>query len=489
MLTTEAANALLKTLEEPPAHAILVLVTTEPHRLPTTITSRTQRFDFKRIPQATIVARLKTIAEAEALTVDDDALHLIARAADGALRDAEGLLDQLNAFCRGPITKADVLAVLGVVDEEVAYNLAQAVIEGDAGRCLAIAGQVIDEGRDVRQILRGLVDQFRDLLVVAVMREPQAILEATDQRLQALHVQAAAISPAAIAQYIRVFAAAEAEARAATQPRVSLEMALLRAARPELDASVESLAARVTALEQASGMQPASASGASAPPRSGGVAADAAAAEGASSASRSTTAVPAHAPSDKPARKAPPKSAAAEESGHAQSAGPIDAEPSTALRQIAHADSGGEPIAPPEHSPVVDAAAGAALTLESLRARWPAVMDDIKQQTRAVHAYLLESAPRGVAGNEIVLGVRHRFHLERLEDSKNRGIVGEALARVLGAPFRLRFMLDETAEAPLEDAFGREGTASAAPISGERALVEEAIRRFGNPVQEVRRPE
>jgi hypothetical protein len=116
-------------------------------------------------------------------------------------------------------------------------------------------------------------------------------------------------------------------------------------------------------------------------------------------------------------------------------------------------------------------------------------MDDIKQQTRAVHAYLLESAPRGVAGNEIVLGVRHRFHLERLEDSKNRGIVGEALARVLGAPFRLRFMLDETAEAPLEDAFGREGTASAAPISGERALVEEAIRRFGNPVQEVRRPE
>ena len=233
MLTTEAANALLKTLEEPPAHAILVLVTTEPHRLPTTITSRTQRFDFKRIPQATIVERLRTIASAESIAVDDDALNLIARSADGALRDAEGLLDQLNAFCQGPITKADVLAVLGVVDEEVAHNLAQAIIDGDAARCLALAGQVLDEGRDVRQILRGLVEQFRDLLVVAVMRDPRGIVETTEQRLQALRAQAARLAPGAIAQHIRVFAAAEAEARAATQPRVILEMALLRAARPE----------------------------------------------------------------------------------------------------------------------------------------------------------------------------------------------------------------------------------------------------------------
>jgi hypothetical protein len=124
----------------------------------------------------------------------------------------------------------------------------------------------------------------------------------------------------------------------------------------------------------------------------------------------------------------------------------------------------------------------APLTIDGLRARWPAVMNDIKQQTRAVHAYLLESAPRGVAGDEIVLGVRHRFHLERLEDSKNRGVVGEALARVLGAPYRLRLLLDETAEA-------NEPASAAAPIAGERALVEEAIRRFGNPVQEVRRPE
>jgi DNA polymerase III subunit gamma/tau len=486
MLTTEAANALLKTLEEPPAHAVLVLVTTEPHRLPTTITSRTQRFDFKRIPQATIVGRLKTIASAESLAADDEALHLIARAADGALRDAEGLLDQLNAFCRGPITKADVLAVLGVVDEDVARDLAQAVIDGDPGRALALAGHVIDEGRDVRQILRSLVDQFRDLLVVAVMREPQAILETTEQRLAALRAQAAPLAPAAIAQHIRVFAAAEAEARAATQPRVSLEMALLRAAKPELDASLESLAARVSALEQTAGATAVQPAAASVPPRSGGDGTEAASRDAPAPPGRSAPPAQDRPAGEKPAKKAPPKSAASA-SPSAGAGTPAETAPAAPANESRLAPvSTVAPVSTPPPSAAGGAAAAGAtrdgtLTVDGLRERWPAVMDHVKQQTRAVHAYLLESAPRGVAGSEIVLGVRHPFHLERLEEAKNRGVVADAVARILGAPYRLRFTLDETAasEEPL----------AAVPLSGERALVDEAIRRFGNPVQEVRRLE
>jgi DNA polymerase III subunit gamma/tau len=481
MLTTEAANALLKTLEEPPAHAIIVLVTTEPHRLPTTITSRTQRFDFKRIPQATIVARLRTIASAESLTVDDDALGLIARAADGALRDAEGLLDQLNAFCRGRITKADVMAVLGVVDEDVAHELAQAVIDGDAGRCLALAGRVIDEGRDVRQVVRSLVEHFRDLLVVAVMREPETVLETGEQRLAALRAQAAPLAPSGIARYISVFATADAEARTATQPRVSLELALLRAAAPDTDASVEGLAARVAALERAAGVVPAP--GPATPRQSGPDAPDAAARDLRdlpSGAERPAGPASSRRSAEKPAKK-PPKSAASEP----VVPGPIvpPAEAASAVPPNAPDRASGE-VTPltSEGPPPAAWAPDAPLTIDGLRARWPAVMNDIKQQTRAVHAYLLESAPRGVAGDEIVLGVRHRFHLERLEDSKNRGIVGEALARVLGAPYRVRLLLDETAEA-------EEPASAPAAIAGERALVEEAIRRFGNPVQEVRRPE
>ena len=466
MLTTEAANALLKTLEEPPPHAVLVLVTTEPHRLPTTITSRTQRFDFKRIPQTTMVERLRRIAKAESLAVDDDALHLVARSADGALRDAEGLLDQLNAFCRGRITKADVLAVLGVVDEDVAHEMAQAIIDGDAGGSLVLAGKLLDEGRDVRQVLRSLVDQFRDLLVVAVMREPQAILETTDQRLRALRAQAAGVAPGVIAQYIRVLAAAEAEARAATQPRVTLEMALLRASRPELDPSIESLAARVAALEQGGGAAPSTPAGAE------------------PGQDRSTPGRPAPdrpAAADKPARK-PPRSAFAGST-------PVEIAGTPPAPGVATAAE-----APP--SPVFAARADsdAPLTIDGLKARWPAVMDDVKQRTRAVHAYLLESAPRGVADNEVLLGVRHPFHLERLEEAKNRGVVTDALTRVLGAAYRLRFMLDETAETDVLPA-GPPASgefppgASSGEAQASRTLVDEAIRRFGNPVQEVRRLE
>ena len=258
MLTTEAANALLKTLEEPPPHAVLILVTTEPHRLPATITSRTQRFDFKRIPQAMIVGRLQAIAAAEGIAVEAEALALIARSADGALRDAESLLDQINAFRRGAIARADVLAVLGVIDEEVAREIADAVIAGDAARCLTLAGQVIDEGRDARQVLRSLVEQFRDLLVVAIVDDPAEIVETTETRLESLRAQSARLSPAAILQKIRILSAAEAEARFTTQPRVVLEMALLRAARPELDPSIEGLAARLEVLERRSGLPAAS---------------------------------------------------------------------------------------------------------------------------------------------------------------------------------------------------------------------------------------
>ncbi|MER3461291.1 MAG: DNA polymerase III subunit gamma/tau, partial [candidate division GAL15 bacterium] len=132
MLTTEAENALLKTLEEPPPHVVFVLVTTEPHRLPTTILSRCQRFEFRRIPTALVVERLSRIAREEGLQATPGALQLIARAADGALRDAESILDQLASSAEGPITEADVVRLLGFVEDEVVDTVIRAVQEADA---------------------------------------------------------------------------------------------------------------------------------------------------------------------------------------------------------------------------------------------------------------------------------------------------------------------------------------------------------------------
>ncbi|TMI78316.1 MAG: DNA polymerase III subunit gamma/tau [Bacillati bacterium ANGP1] len=426
MLTAEAANALLKTLEEPPPHAVFILVTTEPNRLPATITSRTQRFDFRRIPQAAIVDRLRTIAASEGITVDDEALQLIARSADGALRDAESVLDQLSAFCQGRVTKADVLSVLGLIEEEVAQQVTDAVVAGDAAACLEIANRVIAEGRDVRQILRSLVEHFRDLLVVAVVRDPQDIVETGESRLAVLRAESARLAPGAILQKIRILTAAEAEARFATQPRVVLEMALLKLSRPEMDASIDGLAARLEALEHPERRE---------------------AATKASDVERP--------PARKPDAPPPPKRASRDR-GPQGGADAVEAQPL------------------------------AGIDIELVRARWERLMDAVKQRTRSVHAFLLESAPQAVEGNDLVLAVRHKFHLEQLRDDKNRRLVEELLGAVLGTSLRLRPVLGEAAALPAATAPG--APSAAAPPPGD-ALVQEAVRRFGNPVQEIRQPE
>ncbi len=427
MLTTEAANALLKTLEEPPPHAVFVLVTTEPHRLPATITSRAQRFDFKRIPLSAITGRLRSIAEHEGVAIDDGALHLIARAADGALRDAESMLDQLSAFCQGRITRADVLTVLGLIEEEVAQEVAGAVIAQDAAACLEIANRVIAEGRDVRQILRSLMDHFRDLLVVSVVRDPRDIVETSADRLEVLRSQSARFSPGALLQKIRILTQAEADARFATQPRVVLEMALLKVCRPEMDPSIEGLAARVEALERQA-VHP------GAPP------------------STDAHRPPATGPSgETPVRKAP-------------AAPPAPVEKPASRRSPRDRTSRSEEAVADE----------AGVGIDLVRARWGQLMEEVKQRSRPAYAFLLESAPQAIDGTRLVLAVRHKFHLESLHEHRHRQVVEEILDAVMGAPLRLALVLGEV---------------ETAPPKGPDTLVEEAVRRFGNPVQEIRHPE
>jgi len=218
MLTTEGANALLKTLEEPPSHAVLVLVTTEPHRLPPTILSRCQRFDFRRVLQKEIITRLHHIAATEGFRIEEDALSLIAAAADGSVRDAESILDQLAAFAEGPISGADVISVLGMLAEDSALRLADAVLRRDVPACVDLVDQVIGEGKDVRQVLRTLLDHFRDLLVLQTGARAE-VLDTTEQRLGALRAQAAAAGTDEVLQALKVLAATETEARWSPQPR------------------------------------------------------------------------------------------------------------------------------------------------------------------------------------------------------------------------------------------------------------------------------
>lgn len=256
MLTMEAANALLKTLEEPPEHAVLILVTTEPHRLPPTILSRCQRFDFRRVSQKELIARLRRIATTEGFSIEDRALAIIAASADGSVRDAESVLDQLAAFAEGPITAQDVLTVLGILEEETALRFADAIIARGVIDCLSLVNQVVSEGKDVRQVIRTILDHFRDLLVAKTGDRSEELLDTTEARLKALQAQAARAPLEDILRALNTLVATEAEARWSPQPRLLLEIALIRLCRPEMDPTLEGLRARLQALEQRLGSEP-----------------------------------------------------------------------------------------------------------------------------------------------------------------------------------------------------------------------------------------
>lgn len=233
MLSIGAFNALLKTLEEPPPHAIFILATTENHKIPPTVTSRCQRFEFRRIPIADIVARLKTLCVNEGLNVDERALELVARQATGALRDAISLLDQLVA-ADTTVSLEQAQAMLGAAASVAVTNISAALTEANAAQALQHVSQAMDAGTDPRQLARQLVDYLRSLLLVRLGNANQ--LEVTADLRTQLTQQAPRWTPARLLRAIRAFNAAANETRTGWQPQLPLELAIIETlAEPETE--------------------------------------------------------------------------------------------------------------------------------------------------------------------------------------------------------------------------------------------------------------
>src|SRR5271169_7098780 len=189
MLTKEAFNALLKTLEEPPAHVKFIFATTEPQKVLPTILSRCQRFDLRRIPANLIVKHLKEISKKEKVSIDDEALAAIARGAEGGLRDAESALDQLIAFCGNKIAEADVLSVFGLVAHDRIAALTDAILDGETTKALQVLKGLDDAGKDLQRLVADLLDHFRNLLVVTLGEEGIASLQLPETELGLLEAQ------------------------------------------------------------------------------------------------------------------------------------------------------------------------------------------------------------------------------------------------------------------------------------------------------------
>ena len=250
MLTREAWNAFLKTLEEPPPNTVFVLCTTEPHKVMPTIVDRCQRFDYRRPSLEQIADVVRRVATAESIEIEDGAVAAITRAATGSFRDALGTLDQLVAYGGKQVVTDDVLAVLGVAEAELILAAADAIAAEDGRAALEASERLARSGRDVAQFGRDLLAHLRQLLVIRTMGEVPATFSVTAADPERLRVQAEAFSDLALTRAIDAIAAALAAIKEGDEPRMTLELAVLRAARPEVDPSRAALAQRLERVER-----------------------------------------------------------------------------------------------------------------------------------------------------------------------------------------------------------------------------------------------
>jgi len=418
MLSSQAWNAFLKTLEEPPPRTIFVLATTEAQKVLPTVVDRCHRFDFGRPTVEQVATVLERVAGQEGIDVEKGALALIARHATGSFRDALGTLEQLVTYAGGrTIEPDDVLAVLGVADAEQLFDAVDAIITRDPARALRAAAKLADSGRDAGQLLRDLEVHGRELLAVQVLGDVPPEMQVTPERDIRLAEQATALSDTdAIRLLDLVSTALDATANGA-QARIQLELVLVKAAAPQLDPSMSALLARIERLERGGG-------------GGGGLRA-------------APAAVTAQGPPATEATSPPPL--------------PAEPPPGNGARVEAAAE--------PEAEPGLAAEPGGALELDSAAACWPAVIDLVREQNAMLAALLADARPVAVGERELTLAFPGgaAFLKRKAEQEDYRRVAGEALKAVTGRRLALRYELRDDEHEPEGDAV----------LSGE-----ELVRRF-----------
>ena len=251
MLSIGAFNALLKTLEEPPEYVIFILATTEVHKIPITILSRCQHYDFKRISIETITDRMRDLMQEEQVEVEEKALRYVAKAADGSMRDALSLLDQCIAFYLGQkLTYDNVLEVLGAVDTDVFSRLLRSVIRRDVPKVLDIVDDLVMQGRELTQLATDFTWYLRNLLLVKTSDNIEDVLDVSTENMQQLQEEAGMVEADMLLRYIRIFSELSGQLKYAAQKRVLLEVALIKLCTPAMETSSDSILDRIRVLEE-----------------------------------------------------------------------------------------------------------------------------------------------------------------------------------------------------------------------------------------------
>ena len=452
MLTTAAFNALLKTLEEPPAHVIFVLCTTDPQKILETILSRCQRFDFHRISNEDIEHRLSYVCEQEGFDYDDEALAIVARHAKGGMRDALSTLEQLSVFGNGAVHADDARSLLGEVSDQILGEFARAIAERDIAELYGLIRAQVEEGNDLLELTRDLVAHVRDVYVACVAGARAELFEGGAEQAEALAAEAAAFGehPAdRLAPVLTVLDDAALEMRGASDVRLVLEIACTRLARPEADLTIEALAERVARLEAmvANAAVPASVAAAQASAPAAVAAAPATTQQptlisGARAATPAATAAPAATPAHQggmpwdrgaavPAAQPAPKSAAP-----APAPKPVTPAPQPVAAPAPAPAASTVPVSKSNNAAQV-AAAGAAETpavedAGELQRKWGEVVERVKAQQPSYAALLLNARATADDGSKLTVSFPTAFAIKMLGRADTQAVFLPTVSAVFG---------------------------------------------------------
>ena len=444
MLSTQAWNAFLKTLEEPPPNTVFVLATTEAAKVLPTVVDRCHRFDFARPAVEQLAAVLRRVADAESIAIGPDAVALLARHATGSFRDALGTLEQLVTYAGNEIATDDVLAVLGVADADLLFAALDAVAAADPRAALLAAARLAQTGRDADGFARDLEAHARDLMIVHTLGEVPPELALTLERDARLLEQAGRVGMAALTRLLDLLAAALDATRNGSDARTQLELALVKAAAPAVDPSAQALTARIERLEAAlAGAAPLRAES-PAPPSQ----------PSPSPESPSPPSAPAPDAPAPPSEPPPPSQPSSQ---------PPAGEPAAAANGTAHVVA----VAVPEAAVADSDGAGPALDLDGLRSVWPAVLETLKNSNALCAALLADAQPVAVEGEQVTVAFAPSaaFLRRKAEDESYRACVAEAVRTVTGSRARIAYVLGEAA------AEGGLHNAAPAPPSDEEMFV------------------
>jgi len=397
MVSTQGWNAFLKTVEEPPEHVIFVFATTEPHKVLPTILSRCQRFDFRRVSSSLIAGHLAKLCAEEGIDADEGALQLVARAAEGGVRDSLSTLDQLAST--GSVTLADAARLLGTMGGDALFEFTDALALNDTASAVRLVARFVEEGHDMRVLAREVLEHVRALLLVKQVDDPSDLLDVTEETRARLDAQAERFGVAKLTHLMRLFTDALVDMRNQATPRLTIELAVLRATMPEVDDTAAGAVSRIERIERILEV-----GGAPAPAQ---------------------PAAPSEAES-KPKAAASKKSAPTKRAASTKSAAPK------------------EEAAPGSEQPT----AAGALDLDKLRRSWTLVLEEVRKASKRVHSYLMDAQAVAMEGTTLTLEHRFSWHAEQLVAAKNAQVIAAAVNQVLGVAPKIAARV---ADAPIED--------------------------------------